>query len=306
MKRVIVTGAGGFIGRTVVQQLYSQRCQVLAISRTLPAYLEMPGVLAIQMDLSDVDALPQRLNSKWDIWIHLAWRGTYGQDRRDSRVQIQNLQDFQRCVCAAGAVGCTRFVGIGSIMEIERNMDPRAGEKYCRRGDYIYALAKTMSHAILFTEAPKQGMDAVWCTLTNVYGVGDESGRLINYAVNTLLDGQEPRFSSATQMYDFVYVTDAASAVITCALAGRSFEEYLIGSGHAAPLRNFLDQLHDKLAPSSVFHYGSLPAGGPDLPAQVFSTEKIREQLGWRPCVSFGEGVQSLCDWLIKRRENNE
>ena len=237
MKRVVVTGASGFIGHAVVQQLYSQGCQVLAISRTLPNHPYPPEVLVIQMDLSDIDKLPKRLNDQWDIWIHLAWRGTYGQDRKDGLIQVKNLLDFQRCIYAASAICCTRFVGIGSIMEIEHNMDPRSGEKYCLRGDYVYALAKNMSHGILYSEARKRGMDAVWCILTNVYGVGDRSSRLINYTVNTILDGKEPKFSSATQMYDFVYITDAASAVITCALAGRSFEEYLIGSGQAAPLR---------------------------------------------------------------------
>lgn len=306
MKRIVVTGASGFIGHAVVQQLYNQGYQVLAISRTLPNNPYPPEVFVIQMDLGNIDKLPDKINDKWDIWIHLAWRGTSGQDRKNSLVQIQNLQDFQRCICVARDIGCTRFVGIGSIMEIEHNMDPRTGEKYCQRSDYVYALAKNMSHAILYSEASKHGMDAIWCTLTNVYGVGDKSNRLINYAMNTILDGKEPNFSSATQMYDFVYITDVANAIIACALTGRSFEEYLIGSGQVAPLRNFLDKLHDILAPSSTFHYGSLPIGGPDLPKQVFAIEKIQKQLGWYPSVTFEEGIQVLYDWLKKRRENNE
>lgn len=309
MKRIVVTGANGFIGNVIVHQLQSQGFEILAISRSIPDFFSLPGIKSVKIDFDNIENLPEKLHDKddeWDVWIHLAWRGTYGQSRRDSDVQLQNLLDFKKCISVAKAIGCKRFVGIGSIMEIEHIMDTKTGEKYAQRGDYVYALAKNMSHAILFSQAEANGMDAIWCTLTNVYGVGDRSDRLINYVLNTILDGKEPVFSNAKQMYDFVYVTDAASAIITCALEGNSFEEYFIGSGQADSLRSFLEVIRNTLAPFSVFHYGALTTGGPNLPSKVFSIKKMQEQFNWCPKVTFKNGIKSLYNWLKKERELNE
>ena len=199
---------------------------------------------------------------------------------------------------AAAEIGCKRFVGIGSIMELEHSFDFSGGVKYQNRKDYIYALSKTFTHAILFSESERIGIEGVWCILTNVYGVGDKSDRLINYTLNSLLSGEEPRFSKGTQLYDFVYITDAASAIVDASLKGKSYEDYLIGSGSAAPLRSFLETIHSQLAPHTAFHYGKIHGAGPDLPIEVFSIRKLCEHTGYKPQISFDRGIQIQYNWL--------
>lgn len=301
MKRVVVTGADGFIGSAVVAQLRGLGHDVLAIVRNPAVKHDMHGARLLVLDLDDIEQLPQRVDSQWDIIIHLAWRDTYGAARKDIQRQMRNITDFRRCMAAAAEIGCKRFVGIGTIMELEHSFDLPDGTKYRARQDYIYALTKMLTHASLFSETEKNGMDGVWCTLTNVYGVGDESGRLVNYVINSLLTGVEPRFSKGTQLYDFVYITDVARAIVDVALKGLSYEDYLIGSGSAAPLRNFLETIRCHLAPQMEFHYGDMPGAGPNLPPDVVSIRKLCEHTGYRPQVSFERGIQLLYDWMKER-----
>ena len=301
MKRVVVTGADGFIGSVVVSQLRSRCYDVLAFVRKQPTKHDLNGAQLLTLDLDAIDSLPQCIDSRWNIMIHLAWRHTYGMARRDVQTQLCNIIDFRKCMDAAAEIGCERFVGIGSIMEMEHRFDTLEGIKYCYRQDYIYALSKMLTHAVLFSEAEKMGMDGVWCRLTNVYGVGDESSRLINYVLNSLLMGKEPKFSKGSQLYDFVYITDAARAIIDVALKGKSYEDYLIGSGAAAPLRCFLETIQCLLAPQTVFHYGDMIGAGPDLPSDIFSIQKLCDHTGYTMQIPFEEGIQMLYNWLKER-----
>lgn len=301
MKRIVVTGADGFIGSAVVECLCSRGIEVLAIVRNNKLKHTLHNAQLLMVDMDFIDKLPQYVDGKWDAMIHLAWRGTSGNERKDASLQMRNIADFRKCMAAAAGIGCKRFVGIGSIMEIEHSFDSSYGAKYRYRQDYIYALSKALTHAILFAEADKMGLSGIWCILTNVYGVGDESNRLINYAIKSILAGEEPKFSKGDQLYDFVYITDVARAIVDVTLKGKSYEDYLIGSGKAAPLRHFLETIHCQLAPQVVFHYGDAPYSGPYLPCDAFSISKLCACTGYSPQISFETGLQMLYSWLKER-----
>lgn len=306
MKNVIVTGADGFIGSAVVLNLLGKKYNVLAVVRDHLLKHDLSSADIMVLDLENIRRLPEVVSGSWDTWIHLAWQGTYGADRADANVQLTNVSNFVECMNAASSIGCSRFIGVGSIMELENIASGYDSVKYLNRPDYVYASAKSFSQAILFTYSKSLKMDAIWCTLTNVYGVGDTSTRLINYAVTSAIYEKEPHFSCCTQMYDFIYITDVAEAIVSVALMGHSGESYLLGSGAVAPLRSFIEHIHRTLAPNLLFHYDDNTTPGPNLPESFFSSHKLYEHTGFLPKTDFGEGIVLLKKWLMEARHGSE
>lgn len=81
--------------------------------------------------------------------------------------------------------------------------------------------------------------------ITNAYGVGEFSPRFVNTTLRKIIDGEPLRFTAATQNYDFVYVSDVAKAFYLVAKNGKPFREYMIGSGDAKPLKQFILEMVD-------------------------------------------------------------
>ena len=300
MSRIVVTGADGFIGSALVIELVIRGYDVISVVRRKPtAHLLSSSHIVSASEILDVK-VPERIGM-CDVWVHLAWHGTFGPDRSDPLVQIDNVNTFWKAMTSAAALNCHRFISAGSIMEIEERYDSREEDKYILRPDYNYALAKEFSKSILFSRARSLNMEGIWCVLSSVYGAGDTSSRLINYTLRSIMNGQEPSFSSAGQNYDFIYITDAVRAIISIIEDGKANSTYHLGSGKPAPLRSFLQTIQDNEAQDLVFHYGEGIVSGPDLPDRCFSIDKLHEDTGFKPEISFSEGIRMTRQWLESR-----
>lgn len=303
MKNFVVAGANGYIGSAVVECLRENGYRILAVTPSCTRRYEpispcstgqKQSAFVCNVDLEDA-------GTDWDVFVNLAWRGTYGERRRNSKIQTENIFKLYDHLNLAKSLGCSRFVGIGSIIEHEFLLDNRLDNKYTYRPDYLYALAKMFTHAALFVDAADYGLDPIWCSLTNVYGVGDHSHRLINYTLEGILSGKTLYFSKGTQTYDFIYIEDAAKAIIEASINGHPNEDYLIGSGSPASLKSFLETIRAELAPDAKFVYSDAVVAGPDIPVSHLSTDKLFEHTGFRPEVPFREGVKKLYSWMKER-----
>ena len=96
MKKVIITGANGFIGTALCRELSTKNIQVTAIVRDQESNIDnirkIPGISIVYCELSKYEKLPQLIRDrKFDVFYHLAWVGNAGKLRGDSNVQINNI-----------------------------------------------------------------------------------------------------------------------------------------------------------------------------------------------------------------------
>ena len=121
MKKVLVTGATGMVGATLIDQLLKNDIQVTGLVR--PSSLKMdnlsanPNLTVIECDIDNLLSLKNVLEKDYDTFFHFAWNGTYGESRQDIRLQIQNIKDTMDAVELANITGCKTFVGAGSQAE---------------------------------------------------------------------------------------------------------------------------------------------------------------------------------------------
>jgi nucleoside-diphosphate-sugar epimerase len=142
------------------------------------------------------------------------------------------------------------------------------------------------------------GIDLLWPMITNAYGVGELSPRFVNSTLRKIIHGEPLQFTAATQNYDFIYVTDVAKAFYLVAKHGKPFSEYMIGSGGAKPLREFILEMQQALAPDVTPIFGDIPFTGIDMPLSTFDITALREDCGFEAEVSFAEGTRLTLEWL--------
>ena len=163
---------------------------------------------------------------------------------------------------------------------------------------YIYGGGKLIAHVMCMSVAVDIGIDLIWPEITNAYGVGEFSPRMVNTTIRKVIRGEAPQFTAGTQHYDFVYIDDVARAFYLIGEKGKPFHEYLIGSSTARPLREFLLEMKASIAPDLDFIFGDIPFTGIDLPLEKFDCSQTERDTGFKAEISFGEGVRRTMEWL--------
>lgn len=300
MKTIVVTGANGFIGSALCRELVANNYNVIALDRegcnnNLP---DSELVTFVPFDLSETSKITPELKLlKPDTYIHLAWFGMNGNTRGDAQVQLQNSLWTLESLRQAKAIGCKKFVCAGSIMEYETFFASMQQENHLG-ANYMYGAAKLTARMTSMIEASKIGIDIVWAEITNAYGIGENSPRLINSTLRKILNGEALEFTEGLQNYDFVYIDDVARAFRLIAEKGKAFAHYLIGSSNAKPLKEFLVEIKNAIAQSREFVFGAIEYTGVNLPISIFDTKKTLEDTGFKSSISFQDGIKKTFEWI--------
>ena len=295
MKKAIVSGANGFIGRAVVNELINNHVSVIALCRKSSQHIFPPNVRVLEFDLEHIDKLLDDISDRdIDVFYHFAWEGTSGVSRADVELQLKNALWTVECLKVAKQLNCKRFVGSGSIMEQEtiaasytQNNQPGLG--------YIYGSGKLVAHTMSMSVAADIGIELVWGMITNAYGPGEISQRMLNTTIRKIIADEPLQFTAATQNYDFIFIDDVARAFYLLGEKGKAFCHYIIGSSDA---EKFLLEMKDTIAPDKQFLFGSIPYTGVNMSLEQFRSSEIEKDTGFRASVSFREGVQKTMNWI--------
>lgn len=306
--KVVVTGATGFVGRWLVNELLEQKEQVTVVVRNkervpeewngLVYVVEASGERGIKLSSGD---FPE---GKADILFHLAWDGTSGPGRADVRRQLQNVQTVCDMVSLAKNLRCDRFVNAGSIMEYEAvQYIPEAGSEPGL--GYIYSTAKLAADFMAKTEVVSAGIDYINVVISNIYGPGEQSERFLNTTLRKMMNHESIPLTHGNQLYDFIYVSDAVKAIILAAKKGEKNSAYYIGNTVQYPLKHFILQMKKVLKSRSELLFGEVPFRGTDLKYYQYETEKL-ERLGFVPEVDFSTGIKLTGEWMQGEENGNK
>lgn len=307
MKKVIVTGANGFVGSAVIRELIKNDVEVLALCHKIPEKKVISELITYkEFELSKIEELKDIvINDYYDTFYHFAWAGVSVSQRTNVKIQLQNTQWTIDALNFAKSIGCKRFIGVGSIMEHETIRACYTDGNKPGLG-YIYGSAKMAAHTMAMSIASNIGIDLIWAEITNAYGAGEISSRLINTTIRKIINKENSQFTSGTQNYDFVYIDDVARAFYLIGKNGKPFHSYLIGSGNAKPLKEFLLEMKESIAKDVDFIFGDVPFTGVNLDLSVFDAKKTEKDTGFKAEISFTEGILTTYNWLREYNITND
>ncbi|HEU5321375.1 MAG TPA: NAD-dependent epimerase/dehydratase family protein, partial [Methylomirabilota bacterium] len=264
MKRVLLTGATGFVGANLARRLLADGHEVHCLVRPGHASWRLEAIRrdvrlheAALTDAAGLVALLGRVRPDWVF--HLAVHGAYStQTALDVMVQT-NVVGTINLVQAALAHGVEALVNTGSSSEYGfKDHAPAETEWLEPNSDY----AVTKASATLFCRYTGQSQGAPVRTLRlySVYGPWEEPSRLLPTILRRARAGLPLEMAAPDAAHDFVYVDDVLDALTDVErLPGASGEVFNLGTGVQSTLRDVVAAVQAAVGDRSEVRWGALP-----------------------------------------------
>lgn len=292
MKTVIVTGANGFIGSSLINRLVKNNIQVVAIdisfmNSNLP---QCDLVKKIEIGLDDVEKLEKCIpDNEYDAFYHFAWAGVNGVAKANPIVQLKNAEMSMNCATVAKKIGCKKMLCAGTIAERVTESLPNLKKT---NGGMLYGVAKHATHLMLETYCKNIDLDFVWMQFSNIYGPGNKTGNLVSYTIGELMKGNEATFGPALQPYDFIYIEDLIEAVMRLGENMTNKNCYYIGSGEPRILKEYLFEIGRLYGKEEFIKVGLRSDDGIKYTFEMFDTSDLVRDIGEYISKSFTDGIR--------------
>jgi hypothetical protein len=296
MKKVIITGANGFIGSSLIKKMVANNVEVVAVDITF-AGDRLPATDLITKIESGVDAaLADKIPAgEYDAFYHLAWRGVNGAEKADPTVQLANIQMAVDCANICKKLSVKKYLCAGTVAE---NATFSLSNLQQTSGGMMYGVAKHACRLIVEDYCKNIGQNFVWMQFSNIYGVGNKTGNLVSYTLGELMAGKEATFSPALQPYDFIYVEDLIEAVYRLGANETKKAFYYIGSGSPRILKNYLLRIGELVGYADKVGIGIRPDDGIKYSMDMFCNKDLVEAVGEYVSTDFDNGINKTIAWL--------
>lgn len=230
------------------------------------------------------------------VFYHLAWAGTFGEERNNRELQDKNIAYAMDAVRLAKRLGCNKFVGVGSQAEYRRIEGTVAtGRKLSEDAvcePYTeYGRAKYEAGIKSGKLAKELGMEHAWVRVFSVYGPYDGANTMISMAIRRLGNHETIDLTAGIQIWDYLFSEDAAKAL--CLIGEKGSGVYNLGGGTGRPLKEYIDELCDAVGADRMqLNYGAVAYAPSQVMYLVADITRLTEDTGFIPETSFYEGVR--------------
>jgi nucleoside-diphosphate-sugar epimerase len=294
MKRVLVTGVGGFIGRHVVEPLLARGYAVHGVTGGTRSALGSATLHSADLLLhGSVDKLIADV--KPTHLLHLAWVSNPGRAMMslDNVRWIASSLDLFRSFVEHGG---QRAVMIGSCAEYDWSYPELREDETPLRPRSIYGVAKNAVREVVEAVGQHHNVSTVWARLFFLYGPHEPPGRLVSEIASGLAAGRVTTTTAGRQERDFLHVADAAEALARI-LDGPVTGTLNVASGQCIPVRGVIDALGRLSGRPDLLDIGGRPSAPDDPPRLAANIGRLREEVGFVPRYRLEEGLADTLQW---------
>ena len=297
MKKVLVTGAGGFLGRYATNVLARSGYRVSGVGRSpkAPSGTE-DSVDWIQGDVSNLAFMTDVVAGK-SIVVHLAGHGAPALSNQmpfDSFVNGPLMSLTAMEACRVNNVDRLIFASSGGTVYGPTSVVPTP-EQHPTFGVGLYAVGKQVSEVYLREFERLYGVKGFSLRIANPFGSGQIAAGgqgLIAYALDSVKNcAKFTVYGDVENIRDLVYVEDVADAFVACANYTGEERVFNIGSGSGVSIKTTLDLLDEHLKPYRIDRTFA-EARGVDIPRSILDVSKAKLELKWHPQTSFSDGIR--------------
>jgi nucleoside-diphosphate-sugar epimerase len=303
MKRVLVTGATGFVGQHCLQRLAAREFDVHALSRQSPRNhrVEITWHECNLFDSRRVAGLLEAirpthlLHLAWDLPddLYVSW-----QNVRWVQASLELVQSFQR-------IGGRRCLVTGTCYEYDQRYGLCSEHRTPNCPNSVYGICKHSLQQLLAAFSNAAGLSFAWPRLFYLYGPGENARRLVPSVVRAVLRGEVAACSHGRQVRDYLYVGDVADGLVVM-LDSDIQGPINLGSGVPVTLRTIVAEIGTILGRPDLIRFGAVEARSNDVPLVVADTSRAASELDWRPATSVHVGLGKTIAWWRQRLAQRE
>lgn len=298
MKKAIITGATGMIGNALLHKCIENNVEVLAIVRSNSKNLyRVPTSPLVHICECNLDKLKiqdfQNYGNDWDVFYHFAWNFTSSQYRDDVKHQYLNIGYTLDAAELAGLLGCTKFIGAGSQAEFGPMDVKKISPDMPSNPVTAYGIAKLASEKMSFLLAKQKEMNCIWARIFSVYGKYDLPTTMISESISKMLRGEKMSYTTATQLWDYLYSEDAGEAFYLMGQKATGHKVYCVGSGIGKPLYSYIEQMKNIINPKLEIGIGEIKTQ--NIPLNLCADiTSLQNDTGFYPKIKFEEGINRI------------
>lgn len=304
MKRVALTGGTGFVGANLARRLLRDGHEVHLLNRRGHAKWRIEdieeSVRLHEIDFSNAEEVIKAVAEiKPDWTFHLAAYGAYSSQADLSQMVQTNIIGTINLVNACLAAGFESFVNAGSSSEYGFK-DHAPSESEGVEPNSHYAVTKASATMFCSYTARSKNVNIPTLRLYSVYGPYEEPTRLIPTLLRFGLEGKLPPLVNPNIARDYVHADDVVEAFLLAAqhTGSDGGAIYNVGTGIQTSLEQAVSIVRRLLNVSVEPQWGSMPDRIWDTNSWVCDKSKIETALGWKPHLSFEEGLRKTIEWM--------
>jgi len=300
--RVLLTGAGGFIGAHVASALLSRRAagapgvEVHAVVRDAARAPRLDAI-ADRLTIHEADLLDPTARArvvatvKPELCIHAAWYAVPGKYLSAPENLAHVAASLELATALVGA-GCTRFVGLGTCFEYDTSTTTKLTESSATSPRFLYASCKLALYEVLRAYAPLAELGFAWCRIFYQYGPHEAPERLVPAVIDRLLGGGVAETTEGAQIRDFLHVADVGAAVASVALS-KLEGAVNVGSGVPITVRDLVSTIARLCDAEDRVRFGALPYR-PGDPMHVCADVTKLASTGFTPRFDLEAGLRDV------------
>ncbi len=299
-KRVLLTGASGFVGHSCIPWLLAEGFEVHAASSRPVTGSDRQPVIWHQADLlQQVDAASLIGRVKPEYLLHLAWYAEPGkyltahENLAWTCASLGLIEEFaaQRGVRVVTAGSCAEYDWrYGYCSEDVTPLAPRT----------LYGVCKHSLQLMTAAFAGQAGLSAAWGRIFFLYGPGEHPKRLVASTILALLNGRQALCTHGRQIRDYLYVEDAGRALVSL-LCSQLTGPSNIASGRPVSVQSIVSLIASQLQRPELVRFGARPVPEDDPPLLVGDTRHLGEGIGWQPRYDLAGGIAATIQWWKDR-----
>ncbi|MDD5428968.1 MAG: NAD(P)-dependent oxidoreductase [Candidatus Omnitrophica bacterium] len=295
MKKVLITGASGFIGRNCLPALKKMGYEIHAAGPDILGEYKNT-VTWHAADLLDAAQTEKLLSGmKATHLLHFAW---YAQPKKywTSDENFKWLEASKRLVEVFYANGGRRAVAAGTCAEYDWSRG------VCSEGSTpllpatVYGKCKHAFQEALAEFSKENSLSSAWGRIFFLYGPHEHPGRLISSVILSLLQGKPASCSHGNQVRDFMYVKDVGSA-FAALLESDVRGPVNIASGRPMALKDIISRIGEKIGAPELIRLGQIQAPKDEPQLLTADVTRLNKEVGWTPQYDIDSGLDETIEW---------
>ena len=305
-KKILVTGATGFIGKNLVESL-KEKFEVYALILDEKEKNFIPQIDYILWKTffdreNEIKTLDGKKLGKIDTVIHLASYGVNPKDNDIDKMVESNINLTKDLILNLERVSCKNIIFTGSGFEYGDKGKIKLKEDMELNPFSLYGATKVSAFLIGKKLCESLGINYINLRLFNIFGEYEGSNRLIPQIINNYLEGKELNFTAGNQVRDYLYIKDIIE-VYEMILEKNIYnnETYNVCSSEEVTIKEFITKVAYTIGINkNSLNFGTIPSRKEEALYIVGDNSKLKRDFDWNRKYSYEFGIKNMYDFFQK------